>query len=212
MAVPPPFFGERPGGLLTIQEAPLSLTEGPEQGQAPPGVISPCISVAVFPLLLLWDQRKWSQHSGRSWTRGHRVLRLLPLPGGEHGTPFGVPAHNPCPVSPLSLSWVESGCQYYCSVTVLGLQGPDVLGRYEPRGTTWASTVYPIYTSWCSVTACVVQSHLEFCSLVPWRMVTAYKTFLGVPSVSPGLLEQNEGKRRSKQQWQCFPRGAPVVL
>lgn len=35
MAVPPLFFGERPGGLLTTQEASLILIEGPEQGPAP---------------------------------------------------------------------------------------------------------------------------------------------------------------------------------
>lgn len=49
------------------------------------------------------------------------MLFLLPLPGGEHGTPLGVPAPDPCPVSPLSLFWVEYGCQYYSSVTALGL-------------------------------------------------------------------------------------------
>lgn len=116
------------------------------------------------------------------------MLFLLPLPGDEHGTPLGVPAHDPCPVSPLSLFWVESGCH----ITALGtLRGLDVvMGRDGPRGATWASTIHSMHSSWCSVTASMVQSRLEFCSLVPWRMVTAYKTFLGVPSVSSGLLEQ----------------------
>lgn len=93
-----------------------------------------------FLLLLMWGQ--WSQNSSRSWTGGLRVLFLFPLPGGEHGTPLGAPAHNPCSVFPLSLSWVESsGCQYYCSVTVLGLQGLEmVMGRHEPKETAWAST------------------------------------------------------------------------
>lgn len=51
-------------------------------------------------------------------------------------------AHNPCPVSSVSLSWVESsGCQYYC----LGLQGLEVvMGRCEPRGAAWASTICPM--------------------------------------------------------------------
>lgn len=35
MTVPPPFFGERPSGLLTTQEASLILIDGPEQGPAP---------------------------------------------------------------------------------------------------------------------------------------------------------------------------------
>lgn len=84
------------------------------------------------------------------------------------------------------------------------------MGRDGPKGATWASTIHPMHTSWCSVTACVVQSRLEFSSLVPWRMVTAYKTFLGVPSVSPGLLEQKKGERWNKWPWKCFQGGAPV--
>lgn len=35
VAVPPPFFGERPSGLLTTQEASLILIDCPEQGPAP---------------------------------------------------------------------------------------------------------------------------------------------------------------------------------
>lgn len=45
---------------------------------------------------------------------------------------------------------------------------------------------------------------------MPWRMVTAYKTFLGVPSVSPGPLEQKWGERWSKGPWKRFQCEAPV--
>lgn len=190
VAVPPPFFRKRPGGLLTPQEA-LLILRAQSRGHAPSWRN---LSVHLQWLLLMWDQRRWSQSSSRSWTGGLRVLFLLPLPGGERGTPLGVPAHNPCSVFPLSLSWVESsGCQCYCSVTVLGLQGLEVVtGRHEPKETTWASTAP---STICARWSCC--DHLDGPESI-WDSVPSCpkgwslpkKTFLGVPSVSPGLLEQ----------------------
>lgn len=113
------------------------------------------------------------------------MLFLLPLPG------VSSPARNPCPVFPLSLLEM-------------------VMGRYEPKAATWASTAPPVCTSWCSATSCMVQSPSG--TLLPCALEDGHclHTFLGVPSVSSGLLEQKGDEKWSKGQWKCFQCGAPM--